>query len=53
MDNNLKVNGVKIVGEVEGDYYVITVDLTAGTAYDITKGDGENALYAVQLIPVA
>ncbi|MGN0804438.1 MAG: Ig-like domain-containing protein [Candidatus Coproplasma sp.] len=53
LTDNLSVNGVKVTGVDEGDYYVITVSLTAGTAYDITKGDGENALYAVQLIPVA
>ncbi|MGN1060759.1 MAG: Ig-like domain-containing protein, partial [Candidatus Coproplasma sp.] len=51
--DNLKVNEEIVTGVVEGDYYVITVALTAGTDYDITKGNGENALFALQLTPVA
>lgn len=51
MIGNLKVNGNQVSGTVCGDYYEIEVELTAGTAYDITKGDGENALYALKLTP--
>ncbi|MGN1104526.1 MAG: Ig-like domain-containing protein, partial [Candidatus Coproplasma sp.] len=51
MIDNLSVNGNKVVGTVNGDYYEIVVELTAGTPYDITKGDGENALYALKLTP--
>ncbi|MGN0805885.1 MAG: Ig-like domain-containing protein [Candidatus Coproplasma sp.] len=49
--DNVKVNDIIVTGTVVSDYYVIVIELTAGASYDITKGNGENALYALQLTP--
>ena len=41
---NIKVDGEKYTGTVEGDHYVITLSLSAGT-HTITKADSSNLFY--------
>lgn len=53
MVDNVKINGVKVTGTDEGDYFVVETTVEAGVKYDVTKGDGENALYCLVLTPIA
>ena len=41
---NIKIDGKKYTGTVEGDHYVITLQLAAGT-HTITKADAANIFY--------
>lgn len=48
----VSVDGTAKTVTAEGSYYVYTVTLAAGS-HTISKGGGENALYAIKLSPVA
>ena len=51
--NSIKVNGVEKTGEQAGGYFVITVTVTAGVEYNVTKGSKENQLFMLKLTPLA
>ncbi|MDE7379944.1 MAG: hypothetical protein K2N14_02725, partial [Clostridia bacterium] len=46
----IKLNDVKKTGVKSGDYYIITVELEAGS-YTIKNGGSESQLYYVKLTP--
>ena len=51
--NSIKVNGVEKTGEQASGYFVITVTVTAGVEYNVTKGSKENQLFMLKLTPLA
>lgn len=51
-NKTVSVDGVNKTPSAEGSYFVITVDLAAGS-HTVSKGGGENALYLIKLVPAA
>ena len=51
-NKTVSVDGVNKTPSAEGNCFVITVDLAAGS-HTVSKGGGENALFLIKLVPAA